>query len=841
MTIKLRQYQEESLERIWTYFANGRTGNPLIAYPTGTGKSVIPAEFIRRIMQIYPDQRFLMITHVKELIEQNAEVLKIAWPYAPLGIYSAGLKSKDIAHPIVFGGIQSMIRHPSLFGHRDIVFIDECFDGETEVLTEKGFIRFDQLNNELIAQVGNNFVTSFIKGEKIIKDCPQSPMRKIQTNKTFNLHVTANHNMIIEDRAGNWKYCTTDNVISAQYIKMATSGYGSGLETELTFNEKLAIAFQADGSLHRENTDGTAILAFSFSKQRKIEKFVELMKNGNFKWKYLDTRQAKGNVKTRHRFMVYVDEVLNKDVSVYFDITKLSAIKAREIIEYMNIWDGHVASKNCYLYTTANKKCADFYQSVCALSGYRSNLVKVEDNRSKTFSDVYRLFIIKEHLIQTQNWKIQNSDYNGKVYCVSVPHGAIIIRRGGKTLVVGNCHLISQDESSQYLTFLATMKLINPKLKVIGLTATPFRMGQGMLTDGGLFTDIIHDLTKMDEFNRLIAENYLSPLIPMRTKTELDVSNVGMAKNEFIAGQLQHAVDKTEITYAGLKELVNAGQNRKSWLIFSSGIEHANHIADMLHSFGVECASVHSKQTSEYNDSAIKAFKSNRLRAITCYSKLTTGFNHPSIDLIGDFRPTMSIPLHIQKLGRGTRPAPGKSNCLVLDFGRNVPRLGPVNDPIIPKKKGEKTGDLPVKLCDSCGAYNHISAQKCCACGAEFTFQVKIVAKPGTTEILRSDAPVVEIFNVDNVVYAKKENKNGKPPYIQTTYICGMQSFRENVFPMHGGYATKLFKNWWKQRHQTEPPQSVDEALHFIQQLRKPKTIRVWCNKAYPEVLSAEY
>ncbi len=431
-----RDYQEESLTRIWDYFANGNKGNPLICYPTGTGKSLIPAVFIQRIMKSYPGQRFMMITSVSELIKQNAEVLKIAWPMAPLGIYSAGLKEKSVAHPIIFAGIQSAIKNPARFGHRDIIFIDEA-------------------------------------------------------------------------------------------------------------------------------------------------------------------------------------------------------------------------------------------------------------------------------------------------------------------------HLISQDENSQYLTFLSIMKLINPNLKVIGLTATPFRMGQGLLTDDGLFTDIIHDLTKMDEFNKLIAEDYLSPLIPMRTQTELDVSSVGMAKNEFIASQLQNAVDKNEVTYAGLKELVHAGQNRKSWLIFSSGIEHANHIANMLHTFGVDCASVHSKQTSEYNDAAIKAFKQNRLRAITCYSKLTTGFNHPDIDLIGDFRPTLSIPLHIQKLGRGTRPAPGKSNCLVLDFGRNVPRLGPVNDPIIPKKKGDKTGDLPVKLCDSCGAYNHISARKCCACGAEFTFQVKIVAKPGTTEILRSDAPIVEIFNVN--------------------------------------------------------------------------------------------
>ena len=143
--IELRDYQREGLNAIWSYFAEGNKGNPCIAWPTGTGKSVVPAEFIRTAMLQYPNQRFLMITHVKELIAQNAEVMHHIWPNAPLGIYSAGLKQKQYTLPIVFGGIQSMIKHPALFGHRDMIWIDECFDGETEILTEKGFKKFDQL------------------------------------------------------------------------------------------------------------------------------------------------------------------------------------------------------------------------------------------------------------------------------------------------------------------------------------------------------------------------------------------------------------------------------------------------------------------------------------------------------------------------------------------------------------------------------------------------------------------------------------------------------------------------------------------------------------------------
>lgn len=526
--ITLRPYQMDGLNAIWQYFAAGHTGNPLLAWPTGVGKSVVPAEFIKETMKVWPNQRFLMITHVKELIQQNAEVMRYVWPEAPLGIYSAGLGHKQSAFPIVFGGIQSMIKHPSMFGYRDMIFIDEA-------------------------------------------------------------------------------------------------------------------------------------------------------------------------------------------------------------------------------------------------------------------------------------------------------------------------HLVSQDDSSQYLSFIATMRLINPNLKVVGMTATPFRMGQGLITDEGLFTDIVHDLTSCEAFNQMIADGWLCPLVPRRTRTELDVSNVSINKGDFIGSQLQHAVDKNEVTFAGLRELTEYAKDRRSWLIFASGIEHSEHIAEMLQSFGVECAPIHSKRTKDYNDAAIRAFKNYELRSIVCFSKLTTGFNHEGIDAIADFRPTMSIPLHVQKLGRGTRPLKGKSNCLVLDYARNVPRLGPVNDPIIPKKKGSKEGDIPVKLCEACGTYNHLKVRFCTNCGHEFQFQVKIVPKSGNDEILRSDQPIIEMYQVHKAIYQKKQ-KESRPPYIKITYFCGMMAFNEFIFPE----ATKpfmkhLYHKWWMQRHASPPPVTTDDALRYHSELKTPKRITVHVNREFPEIKSVEF
>lgn len=106
---KSRWYQEEAVQSLFNYFMEN-TGNPIIACPTGTGKSIIIADFIKRVFTHYSGQRVMMITHVKELIEQNAEKLLAFWPTAPLGIYSAGLGRRENTPPIIFAGIASVAK-----------------------------------------------------------------------------------------------------------------------------------------------------------------------------------------------------------------------------------------------------------------------------------------------------------------------------------------------------------------------------------------------------------------------------------------------------------------------------------------------------------------------------------------------------------------------------------------------------------------------------------------------------------------------------------------------------------------------------------------------------------
>ncbi len=122
--MQLRDYQAEAVDAVLEWFASGRD-NPLVCAPTGSGKSVILAELCRRAMQ-FEGTRVLIVTHVKELIQQNYQALVRMWPEAPAGIYSAGLGRRQMGRPITVAGVQSIAKRARDLGHIDLVIVDEA-------------------------------------------------------------------------------------------------------------------------------------------------------------------------------------------------------------------------------------------------------------------------------------------------------------------------------------------------------------------------------------------------------------------------------------------------------------------------------------------------------------------------------------------------------------------------------------------------------------------------------------------------------------------------------------------------------------------------------------------
>lgn len=426
-------------------------------------------------------------------------------------------------------------------------------------------------------------------------------------------------------------------------------------------------------------------------------------------------------------------------------------------------------------------------------------------------------------------------------------------------IIIDEAHLVSDNDTTTYRKFIDALMQVNPYLKVIGFTATPWRQGVGRLTQNGLFTDICFDITTVGSFHRLIAEGYMAPLIPKRMQNYLDVTGVHMQNGDFNLSQLQLAVDKDEITRAALKEAMEFGHDRKKWIIFAAGVDHSIHVAEILNEMRITCKAVHSKMSDKERNKIIDDYKNGDLQAVSNNNVLTTGFDNPEIDMIVMLRPTTSVVLWVQMIGRGTRPVyypgydlssldgrlaaihyGGKMNCLVLDFAGNTQRLGPINDPRLPRKKGEKGGTAPVKACPGCNTYIHISATVCEHCGQEFTFQTKITASSGNQELLSGELPIIEEMKVDRITYSLHHGR-GKPDMVKATYYCNLQSFSEYICPQHneGSYPLKKAREWWRKRNNLlVMPQDAEVFLSHVAKLKPATHIRVWINKKYPEIMS---
>lgn len=438
-------------------------------------------------------------------------------------------------------------------------------------------------------------------------------------------------------------------------------------------------------------------------------------------------------------------------------------------------------------------------------------------------------------------------------------------------VLIDEAQLVSDKEDTEYRTLLKKLQEKNKRVRVIGYTATPYRMGLGMLTDGGIFTHIAYDITGMRAFNRLIDEGYLSPLVPFPTETVLDLSGVGRTGGEYNQKQAQAAIDVTSITRSAIEESLDKARSRKHWLIFASGIEHAENIANMLCMYGQNAAAVHSKMSQDEIDRRIAAFRAGKLRMLVNADMLTVGFDFPEIDCIVMLRATLSTGLWVQMLGRGTRPvyapgfdneddiqrwaaiyAGGKENCLVLDFANNISNLGPINDPVLPKaKRGDGTGDAPIKKCEDgkviplnegelpCGMWNHASARTCKFCNAQFIFKPNIVEIASTQQLIVRDEPIVHEYKVDHVSY-QVWRKVGSPDSIQVQYYCGLQRFSEWISFEHEKVGA-LARHWWRVRFRlkrdAECPPTTDEAMKWIEKAREPVAIKVHINRRHPKIL----
>lgn len=256
------------------------------------------------------------------------------------------------------------------------------------------------------------------------------------------------------------------------------------------------------------------------------------------------------------------------------------------------------------------------------------------------------------------------------------------VKRFGKQdyVIIDEAHTANIDLKT-WKSIVNGLRENNPKVRSIGMTATPFQM-KGLkvvpLTDCGLFDTKVYDLTAGRNFNRLVREGFISPVVaPAIRFPQIDTDNVKTKGGDFDEAAL--AQEAMKVTRECVRVALENATARKHFMWFAVNIEHARMIENALRAAGESVVTIHGELEKSERVQGVDEYLKKMHRHVVSVAMLTTGFNAKFVDCIVGLRPTRSLVLWRQIVGRGLRPYPGKENVLVLDAGGNFVRHGAVN------------------------------------------------------------------------------------------------------------------------------------------------------------------
>jgi DNA repair protein RadD len=455
--------------------------------------------------------------------------------------------------------------------------------------------------------------------------------------------------------------------------------------------------------------------------------------------------------------------------------------------------------------------------------------------------------------------------------------------RPPQVILIDECHLISHNDATTYRRFIDACRTINPKLVVIGLTGTPFRADSGRLDEGDdrLFDGVCYEIP----MRWMIEQGYWCRPVSPKLATRMSVEGVAVSRGDYVASQLEKAVDIDATTQACVRETMQHAAGRKKWLVFTAGVTHAEHVRDAFRSAGVSAEMLIGSMSKQEQDDVMARYRRGAFTALVVVAMCTTGVNVPDIDCLVFMRPMRSPVLYVQCIGRGVRvtapvyglataeerlaaiAASNKPDCLVLDFGGVVAELGPVDQIEVRKRpaaKGEAIEGVqveasPFKRCPSCGNLCPTQGRYCLSCGYAFATE-GLNKKAGDKAIISTDAEpeTYEVFSMKLARHIKKEDYDNElegkplknPATLKVTYNTIGGPFNEWICFEHHRYEVgepKRFAwdnavKWHKARFPTMlPPVSIKEALALGYEGRCPSHITIRREGKYARIIGYEW
>ncbi len=445
-------------------------------------------------------------------------------------------------------------------------------------------------------------------------------------------------------------------------------------------------------------------------------------------------------------------------------------------------------------------------------------------------------------------------------------------------LIIDECHRISTETDTQYFQVITKLRENNPNICFLGLTATPYRLDQGWIyryhaqkklsrtKEDRFFDECIFELP----LSFMIKNKYLTQPIKIDSPVACyDFSSLKLNGSKFIMSDVEALLkDQKRITPVIIQNIIDMSKDRQGIMIFTSSVAHAEEILRCLPPF--ISAMVVGDTHSQERDEIIKAFKNKEIRYLVNVSVLTTGFDAPHVDLIAILRPTESVSLYQQIIGRGLRLSPNKTDCLILDYtgqGHDLysptiednkpskeavvvditcPACGLINEfwglkneegeiiehfgrkcsGVIENNKANELIECSYrfryKLCESCGSEQDIAARKCTFCQNILVDNDKKLKEA----MALKDA---HIMKVEEMIFIKSYDKKGNERLEINYFDSDGESLKEFYY-LDTEEALKAFSLNFIRMHKRLPEKNIpikkiDDCLVNFSSFRKPKLI----------------
>ncbi len=668
-TFKLRDYQVKPVQKLLSQLRHSEMNSCLLQAEPGFGKTFILPAIVKALKQktLVLVDRNLLRDQMYDEFTQNSE--------AKVTILESDTTEFG---DVIITTFQMLLRNKHLVQLLKpligLVIVDECVSGDTEILTESGWVRFDELpKNIKVAQTNaDGGDLEFVTPTKYIKRYSKD-LVKITSNNGNGWSITATHGHRQPILDYNERL-TTVNVgeLPKSFKVHTTVDYIGGESDILSNHERLLIAGQADGYLEKTG------IQFKLIKERKKLRLLKLLDGEDFITYKSINNSLRVYWKPKDKF--------SKNLWELFNITEFTKNKAKEFIEEMVNWDGSIMKNGGYYYSSTIKENRDFISAVATLAGYTVNESVQVDDRSDKYNDVFRLYINKNKktmgIQKSIKEIIKHDDF---VYCVSVPSTYIVIKQNGKVFITGNCHIAPAKEFSNIIhQFPAKYRL--------GLSATPTR------SDG--LTSIIYDTFGHDKVIGQNPDSLKVYNIVVNTEIPIYFNNKAEYAKKFVQALTSPLPNSkkglTAIELAVESAIQLKAKGRKVFIYLTYRKLHAL-AKNLLEAAGYSVGVISSGTSAEKRDKMMADFQSGKLDFLVSGVILQKGVSIHALDTILNLSPQNKEGLE-QTVGRLRREHSDKKTPMFIYFTFGGKMMFSNENKVDVLKRMSKNGDKFIRL-----------------------------------------------------------------------------------------------------------------------------------------------